>query len=47
MKFSRKTREQYVASEIDKKPTGWQAMYRDGKWRVTSRIKKSLKAKEK
>ncbi len=46
VKFSRKTKEQYVASEIDRKATGWQAMYIDGKWRVTSRIKKSKKAKE-
>lgn len=31
-RFSRKNREQYVQSEIDGKPTGWYAFYRDGRW---------------
>ena len=33
VRFSRKSREQYVASEKDGKPTGWSAFYRDGAWR--------------
>jgi DNA topoisomerase I len=32
IRFSRKTRQQYVVSEADGKPTGWQAFYQDGKW---------------
>ena len=32
LRFSRKAREQYVMSEVDGKPTGWNAFYRDGKW---------------
>ena len=33
VRFSRKTRQQYVATEKDGKPTGWSAFYRDGAWR--------------
>jgi DNA topoisomerase-1 len=32
VKFSRKSREQFVASEVDGKPTGWRAVFRDGRW---------------
>ncbi|MEY4642032.1 MAG: type topoisomerase, partial [Pseudomonadota bacterium] len=32
LRFSRKTREQYVQSEVDGKPTGWSAFYEKGKW---------------
>ncbi|MES2919438.1 MAG: type I DNA topoisomerase [Pseudomonadota bacterium] len=32
LRFSRKTREQYVVTEVEGKPTGWQAFFRDGKW---------------
>jgi len=32
LRFSRKTREQYVQSEIDGKPSGWSAYYEKGKW---------------
>lgn len=32
LRFSRKTREQYVQSEVDGKPTGWAAYYENGKW---------------
>ncbi|MED5385291.1 MAG: hypothetical protein VYA28_01560, partial [Pseudomonadota bacterium] len=34
VRFSRKTKEQYVQSEINKKATGWKAFYRGGKWDV-------------
>ena len=35
VKFSRKTKQQYVASENDKgKATGWSAWYKGGKWMV-------------
>jgi DNA topoisomerase-1 len=32
LRFSRKTREQFVVTEKDGKPTGWQAFYRNDKW---------------
>ena len=32
IRFSRKTKQQYVQSEKDGKPTGWQAFYRNGQW---------------
>jgi DNA topoisomerase-1 len=32
IRYSRKTREQYVQSEEDGKATGWKAFYVDGRW---------------
>jgi DNA topoisomerase-1 len=32
LRFSRKTREQFVVTEKDGKPTGWQAFFRNDKW---------------
>jgi DNA topoisomerase-1 len=32
LRFSRKSREQYVQSEIEGKPSGWSAWYENGKW---------------
>ena len=32
VRFSRKTRQQFVASEKDGKATSWRALYRDGRW---------------
>jgi DNA topoisomerase-1 len=32
VRFARKTKEQYVTSEVDRKTTGWRAHYQDGKW---------------
>ena len=32
VRYSRKTKEQYVRSENDGKPTGWSAFYVNGKW---------------
>ena len=32
VRFSRKTKEQYVMTEVDGKPTGWKAFYHGGKW---------------
>ena len=34
VRFSRKTKEQYVMTEVDGKATGWKAYYRGGKWVV-------------
>jgi DNA topoisomerase-1 len=42
VRFSRKTQEQYVQTEKDKKATGWKAFYKDGKW-VISKPEKSKK----
>jgi DNA topoisomerase-1 len=35
IRFSRKTKEQYVQSEVEGKPTGWKAFYDNGSWKVT------------
>jgi DNA topoisomerase-1 len=34
IRFSRKTKEQYVQTEVEGKPTGWKAYYDGGKWKV-------------
>jgi DNA topoisomerase-1 len=34
VRFSRKTKEQYVMTEVEGKATGWKAFYRKGKWQV-------------
>ncbi|MEZ5491868.1 MAG: type I DNA topoisomerase [Gammaproteobacteria bacterium] len=41
VRFSRKTQEQYVQTEVDKKATGWKAFYRDGRWVVSKPEAKS------
>lgn len=36
LRFSRKAKEQFVATEdAEGKPTGWQAFYREGHWKIT------------
>ncbi|KFZ37107.1 DNA topoisomerase I [Shewanella mangrovi] len=40
VKFSRKTKEQYVASEVNGKASGWAAHFQDGKWVSTGSAKK-------
>ena len=37
IRFARKTREHYVQSEVDGKPTGWRAFCNDGVWRVADK----------
>jgi DNA topoisomerase-1 len=32
IRYSRKTKEQYVMSEVEGKATGWKAFYQDGRW---------------
>jgi len=39
VRFGRKTGEHYVQTEVDGKPTGWRADFRDGLWRVTDKTK--------
>lgn len=41
VRFSRKTKEQYVQSEIEGKATGWKAFYENGGWVVTTKGSKS------
>ncbi|GAB3091684.1 type I DNA topoisomerase [Aestuariicella hydrocarbonica] len=41
VRFSRKTKEQYVQSEIDGKATGWKAFYENGGWVVTEKGSKA------
>ena len=45
VRYSRKTKEQYVQTEGDKKATGWKAFYKNGKWEVTKPEKKGSKKK--
>jgi DNA topoisomerase-1 len=48
VRFLRKTREQYVMTEVDGKPSGWRAFYRDGGWvEEESKVKKKSAAKRK
>ncbi len=41
VRFSRKTKEQYVQSEIEGKATGWKAFYQNGGWVVTEKSTKA------
>jgi DNA topoisomerase-1 len=45
VRFARKTKEQYVTSEADRKTTGWRADFRDGKWVETIPAPKPKKRK--
>ncbi|MBD2858527.1 type I DNA topoisomerase [Spongiibacter sp. KMU-158] len=45
IRYSRKTKEQYVQSEVDGKPSGWSAFYEGGKW--VAREKATRKAASK
>lgn len=43
IRYSRKTKEQYVQTEIDGKPSGWKAFYEGGKWVVQEKPKAARK----
>lgn len=47
IRFSRKTKEQYVQTEIEKKATGWKAFYNNGEWVITKPEKKPRKSAKK
>ena len=47
IRFSRKSKEQYVMSEVDGKPTGWAAFYRDGRWVVEKAAPKKKAVRKK
>ena len=44
VRYSRKTKTQYVMSEIEGKATGWKATYENGKWVEEDKPKKKKKA---
>lgn len=41
IRFSRKSKEHYVRTEVNGKPSGWTALYVDGRWEITDKRKKS------
>lgn len=43
IRFSRKTKEQYVQTEVNGKPTGWKAFYDGNKWVVTEKASSKSK----
>ncbi|MCX2981434.1 type I DNA topoisomerase [Halieaceae bacterium IMCC14734] len=47
IRFSRKTKEQYVMTEVDDKPTGWRAFYHGNTWQQEIPPKKKPAAKKK
>ncbi len=47
VRYSRKTKEQYVQTEVDGKATGWKAFYDGGKWTVSDNRKKPSKTAKK
>ncbi|MDP6166095.1 MAG: type I DNA topoisomerase [Gammaproteobacteria bacterium] len=44
VRYSRKTKEQYVMTEVDKKASGWRATYQGGRWVETEKASKPAKA---
>ena len=47
IRYSRKTKEQYVMTEKDGKATGWKAFYRNGKWEEEKPKKKVARRRKK
>ena len=50
IRYSRKTREQYVMTESDGKATGWKAFYRNGVWETMEKavtVRKTIRKKTK
>ncbi|MDK9774542.1 type I DNA topoisomerase [Vibrio sp. B181a] len=41
VRFSRKSKENYVRTEDNGKPSGWTALFVDGKWEITDKRKKA------
>ncbi|MBU2984201.1 type I DNA topoisomerase [Saccharophagus degradans] len=46
VRYSRKTKEQYVQTEVDGKATGWKAFYEGGKWVISDEQKPKKTAKK-
>ncbi len=47
IRYSRKTKTQYIMTEADGKPSGWTALYEDGKWIISKKEKKKAATKKK
>jgi DNA topoisomerase-1 len=47
IRYSRKTKEQYLMTEVEGKATGWRAFYSNGKWDAQAAPKKKAAAKKK
>ena len=47
VRYSRKTKEQYLQTEVDRKATGWKAFYRNGKWEISKPVTKRAAARKK
>ena len=45
VRYQRKTKEQYLMTEVDGKATGWRADYVDGKWQITEKVVKKAAKK--
>lgn len=45
IRYSRKTKEQYVMTEVDGKATGWSAYYVNGQWQITDKPSTTSKTK--
>jgi len=45
VRYSRKNKEQYVMTEIEKKATGWTAHFEGGKWVEAQKAKRAPKKK--
>jgi len=45
IRYSRKTKEQYVMTEVNGKATGWKAFYREGEWQEELPKKKATRKK--
>lgn len=43
IRYSRKSKEQYVQAEAEGKPTGWKAFYENGRWKVSDGKKQTAK----
>ncbi len=46
IRYARKTKEQYVLSEVEGKATGWSAYYNNGKWEQVVKAKKKAAKKK-
>ena len=46
IRYSRKSKEQYVMTEVEKKPTGWKAFYRNGNWVTEVKERRQVKARK-
>ena len=47
IRYSRKTKEQYLMTEVDGKATGWRAFYDGGKWNAEVPAPKKKAARKK